>query len=332
MPSVTATPTPSPTAWPLSVSYVSPWLAYRIQLPEGYRRSDCLSSLAPADARSRPFLGSETFTLLSPSDERAIDGYGDLPIAGPAQAWTFYISAWATDMPALELAQRDGCLTCDPMLPNPSPAVDPLVGRPPVDRIEALTIAGQEAARRIRDRGRSFYVIRAGGRAYVLRFQEPYSPDPARPRPVELGADPLSSVAAAFRADPATAIVFRTPRPEPHLAAARDVAAQIAAAFEAADIQRITTLATPNCWLQVIVEPGGGSAVSAPGYLAALRTRFAGGLRVTVADPTLQVSDSMPSVRTQWFEGGRAFRVDLRLVEIDGRWHWGGLYQFFRPQ
>lgn len=327
-----STPTASPSPWPLSVSYVSPGLSYRIQLPEGYRRSECLSGVASADPRSRPFLGAETFTLLSPEDERAVHGPGHIPVSGPAQAWTFFVTAYATEMSAVELAERDGCYSCERVLPNPSPAPDPLLGRPPVDRIETLTIAGQEAARRIRDRGGSFYVVRAGARAYLIRFQEAYTLDPARPRPVELGADPLAAIAATFRADPTAAIVFRTPRPEAVPAAARDVAVQVAEAFEAGDVDRIAALTTPSCWLDVIVEPGGGSAEPVSRYVAQLRTRFAAGLRVR-ADPTLPAASDTSgeptlSFRSEWTEGGRTWRVDLRLREVDGRWYWGGLYQF----
>lgn len=329
-PLLTPTPTPSPSPWPLTVAYVSPTLAYRIQLPEGYRRSECLSS-APTDPRSTPFLGSETLTLLSPEEERSFSGHGHLPVVSSAEAWSFHVSAYGTDMPALELAERDRCLACDRQLPNPSPAPDPPTGGVPVDRIEALTIAGEEAARRIRDSG-SFYVVRAGGRAYVIQFQEPYSPDPARPRPAELGPDPLASVVATFRAAASAPIVFRTARPQALSAAARDVATQVASAFEAGDVDRIAALTTPKCWLQVIVEPGGASAESPERYLAALRTRFAAGLRVRVAQVSGDGSNESPvSIHSEWVEGGRTFRVDLRLTEVDGRWYWGGLYQFFRP-
>lgn len=327
-PLLTPTLTPSPSPWPLSVAYVSPYLAYRMQLPEGYRRSECLSR-APADPRSPPDLGSETQTLLSPEEERSFSGYGHLPTISSAEAWSFHVSALETDMPALELAERDGCLTCERALPDPNPSPDPMTGRAPVDRIEALTIAGQEAARRIRDT-RPFYVVRAGGRAYVIRFQQPDSPDWTRPRPRGLGPDPLGSVMATFRADAGALVVFRTPRPEALTTAARGVATQVASAFEAGDVDRIAALTTPKCWLRTIVEPGGASAESPERYVAALRTRFAAGLRVRVVQVGGDGSSDYP-IRSEWIEGGRTFRVDLRLTEVDGRWYWGGSYQFFRP-
>jgi hypothetical protein len=117
----------------------------------------------------------------------------------------------------------------------------------------------------------------------------------------------------------------RTPRPAALAASAQETAERIASAFESADVDRIAALATPKCWLEVIVEPGGGSAQSVSDYLAQLRTRFAAGLRVR-AERVLQSSDM--SVRSQWAEAGRTYRVDLRLREVDGRWYWGGLYQF----
>lgn len=317
-PSPTVTPTPS--APPLLVSFESQVLGYRIQLPEGFRRSDCLSGVSAGDGPWRPWLGGDTFTLLSSQQERTLDR-GHVARGGRVAMWTFSVSLYdAGGMSALELAERGGCPACDRNTATQAG-----------ERIESVLLAGQEAVRSVFGGESRRYVVRVGDRLYKVELYFEPGLGGARPDVVPVGI--LDLVAGTFRTSQPPPIATPTPQPQSPPAAARVAADQLAGALEASDPDRLAALITPRCWLETWFAQAGPIGRAVEPYVAELRTRFADGLRIRV-DRTVQVAnEDGPGglrlfVRSDWNESGRSTRVDLYLGEIDSRWYWAGAQHY----
>jgi hypothetical protein len=157
--SVSATTTSSATPSPpqLPVAYESDLLRYRVQLPAGFRHSECLSR--------------DTFTLLSVEQERSEDR-AHVARGGVVAMWTIQVSALPADgISAVELAERRGCPQCD-RISSPAPtATDPLTGRAPSsERVESIVLDGNEAARLLVDGEARLYVVHADQWLYVLEL------------------------------------------------------------------------------------------------------------------------------------------------------------------
>lgn len=298
--------TPTLSAPPLVVSYESPAFGYRIQLPAGFRRSDCLSAWFSQGAT----FGSEAFTLLSPEQERA-QNWGHIAAGGPVAMWTLWVNVLNADgRSTLEWAREHG-------------------SHGGVERHEPVVISGYEATRTVVDGEARLYVVRAGERMYLISLH--FDSYIAGPRPDVLPQGVLDSVALTFRAGPARGPIL-TPSPQPAVppSGARQAAARLAASLEAGDADRVAAVITPRCWLHIVIPQAGPTGRAVDPYVAELRTRFqGGGLRVRV-DPTVQVAQEAGPlglrlfVRSDWTESGRTTGIDLFLREIDGQWHWAG--------
>lgn len=295
-PSATVTPTPSPPS--LVVAYESPAVGYRIQLPAGFRRSDCLSAWASQDPR----FTTDMFTLLTPEQERAQDR-GHVARGGPVAWRAIEVSVLKPDgRSALEWAREYGRFGG-------------------IERHEAVVIDGHEASRTVVRDKPQLYVVRAADRMYLISV----------PPETLLPDDVFDAVARTLRPGPGGAIPTPTPPPAGVPLAARQAATEIAAALEAADVARLASLITPRCWLEITMSRAGRTGRAVDAYLAELSTRFQSGLRIRV-EPTVEVAPQPGPgglrlfVRSSWTESGRTTPVDLFLREIDGRWYWAGAH------
>lgn len=287
--------TPTLSAPTLVVRYESPALGYGIQLPAGFRRSDCLSAWSSEGGR----FTSDVFTLLAAEEERTQDR-GHVAWGGPVAWQAIWIMVFKADgRPALEWAQQYGSLGG-------------------IERHETAVIDGHEATRTVVERKAQLYVVRAGDRMYLISVP----PESRLPEGV------LDAVARSFQPGPGGALPTPSPHPQVAPAAAREAATRVAAALEASQMGSLPALITPRCWLEVWTLSKDGRAVEP--YLAELRTRFqSGGLRIEV-EPTVQVAQQPGPgalrffVRSDWTEAGRTTPIDLFLGEIDGQWYWAG--------
>lgn len=338
-----ATPSPIPTTEPSPtlpslVTHDSTKLGYQIQLPDGYRRSDCLSDWHSSFAR----FGADTFTLLSPEEERLRE-LGHVAGGGRVGGWTFVVAVHlANGMSALQLAERGGCPGCVGREPRPE------------EQIETLVIGGHEAARVVvatpptptspgRPAEALLYVVSVEDFLYAIRF---YSfPHSDTPRPDLLPQSILDAVALTFRPGPeAPSLPTPTPRPEEVPPAAQEAAVRLAAALETGDADALAALATPRCWLYGRFLGAGPGGFAVEPYLARLRERIeTGQLRIAV-DPTVHIAEepgpggSYLYVRSEWIGWpgeligpSRTSPVDLYLHEIDGVWYWAGFFNRWEP-
>jgi hypothetical protein len=315
--SVLPAPTVTPPAVtpPLVVVYDSPVLGYRLQFPDGFRRSDCLSSGAAPDGR----IGGETFTLLSPQQERASE-LAHIARGGEVAMWTFQVTVFRADgLSALELARRGGCPRCDPATTTQ-----------PGYQLQAIVLGGYEAARVVINGEVRQVVVQANERLYVLELYFDENLSGLRPRPPVLTADVLSAVALTFQARPVGSLPAPTPDPTIAPPGAQDAAVKLAGALQSGAVDELGGLLTPQCWLIVSAPNSAPTGRVTQAYNAELRDRFAAGLRITVV-PTVQVAQTPGPgggrffMRSEWTEAGRTVRADLYLREIDGRWYWAGL-------
>jgi hypothetical protein len=308
-PSVTATTTPTGGL----VTHENPTLGYRIALPEGFRRSDCLSFVIVG----QELLGVDTFTLLSDREERALTT-GDIP--SREYASNFHV-----------LAQRN--------IERRS-AVEWARNRPENARatVEPVVLAGAEAARVVSGDAMHAvsYVIRADDRMYVLGGD--ISGGGAVPERT------LTEVAASFR--PVAPGPFPTAPPQASREAARDLDKALADAFTARDAGALAGLIGPGCQIGVhstIASPQGTEGCCilnravAP-FMEALRERFASGELTVIVDPEVQIQvEGTGNSRTEqlfvtsnWTESGRTRQIDLLFSERAGRWYWAGALHHYQ--
>jgi hypothetical protein len=288
-------PTMTPSTLP--VSYDSPDLGYHVQLPAGYRLSDCLSVWQSQD----PTFVADIFTPLSVDEERALER-GHVAGGGAVAARTIAISVTNADSrPALEWAREYG---------NFGGA----------ERHEARTIAGYEAARTTVNKKVVLFVVRADERVYLLATR------PESPLPEAL----LDSVASSFR----PTVTGRLPPPVPSSTGvpqgAHNLAAELGTALERADAATLARLVPPRCWIETWSAATGPLGRAAAPFVADLRTRLQAGLLVMV-DRTVQVAPRTgPSgmrlfVASIWTEATRVTRANLYLRQLNGQWFWGGV-------
>jgi hypothetical protein len=309
-PSATASATTSP-AGGLG-THVNRMLGYRIALPDGYRRSDCLSFVLP----EQELMGVDAFTLLSDREERALTT-GDIPSREYASNFHILVQRnverrspveWARDRPE-----------------NAGATVVP------------ATFAGGEAARVVSgDAIRAVsYVIRADDRIYVLAGD--ISGGGAVPERT------LTEVAASFR--PVLAGPFPTAPPQATREAARELGKALADAFVARNADALAGLIGPRCQIGVhstIASPQGTEGCCilnravAP-FIEALRERFARGELTVMVGPEVQVrvegGREALFVTSNWMESGRTRQIDLLFNERAGRWYWeGALHHYQRTE
>ncbi len=315
-PSASSVPalTPPAVVPPLVVAYESPALGYGVTLPDGFRQSDCLSTGPAGDGR----IGGDTFTLLTPQQERASE-LAHVARGGEPAMWTFLVTVFrAEGLSALEVARR-GCPLCDP-------ATITAPGR----QVQPIVVSGYEAAQTLINGEVRHIVVRANQRLYVIELYFDENLAGLRPRPRVLTADVLSAVASTFRSRPVG--VLPTPTPEPTIPppGAQVTATTLARALQDRSVDVLGALLTPRCWFVVSPPNSAPTGRVTQAYSAELGDRFTAGLRITV-DPTVRVAQTAGAggghyfVRSQWTDSGRTTVADLYLREIEGRWYWAGV-------
>jgi len=312
----------SPASASSLITYENPIFGYRITLPDSYRRLDpvLFTTVTPSG-----FLGRDTYTLLTPQQEReeCLRDLGDLP--SPSAAALLFVEVYRNPdgISASQWATTPGV-----------PGAQPLSTH---RKIEPLSLGGRDAVKLVADRATAeteVVVIRADDRIYVLTPTMWSFPPQHR----------LEDIAATFGTiarEP-----FPTPSPSPLLEARRqaanELAAALARAFGAKDADAVARL-MPDCHLGVTPlidgqglanSGGGGLSRSVPLFTQALRDRFAAGDLTVTIDPTLQADGSGAGaslfVRSEWKETDRTTSIDLFLDLRDGRWQWVSARHHYR--
>jgi len=321
-PTTVTSPSASPTASAgRLVTYENAILGYRITLPEAYRR------LSPViyTSDTLEILGRDTYTLLTPQDEReeCLRDLGDLP--SPTAAALLFVEAYrnVAGMSASEWAST-------PRVPGAQPLSTHR-------KIEPLASGGRDAVKLVADNATAetqVIVIRADDRIYVLTPTMWSSPPQHR----------LEDIAATFGTIARQPFPTPTPSPLPEARrqAASELAAALATAFAARDADAVARL-MPDCHLGVspLIDGqglansgGGGLSRSVALFIQALRDRFAAGDLTVAVDPTLQADGSGEGafffVRSEWKEPDRTTAIDLLLDLRDGRWQWVSARHHYR--
>lgn len=302
---------PSPSAALLSVAIDSDALGYRLRLPAGFRRSECLSSGTTTDA-----MGVDSFTSLSEDAERSLDR-ARLSGGGAVAQWVLSVTTYPdVGMSAVEVARSDGCPACGVMTRSDI-------------QIEAVSLRNREVARTVVDGEARQIVVRAEGRLFVIGLHA--NPSDQTPRPITLPVGVLDAVAQTLEPIPAVSRPSRAPLRV--TAAAQTIAQQLADAFASRDTAALRRLATPRCWLEVSASRAAPVNRAPEVYVAEIASRMRTNALVVRVDPhVLLAPDRSPGglsvfVRSQWDEGGVSSIVDLYLTEIEGAWYWAGVNQ-----
>jgi len=296
-PTATATPSdsPSPSARPNPTAgpgtYVSLALAYRVDLPNGWRRSACQSSSVPGDD------AVETFTAASVDEESGTD-------IGPAQD-VVVLRTESNPTGASALAWLEAGK----------------MGHSTATHFEKATIDGKDGARIVPNDGSpsTAFVISARGRMYAV--QAGIRSPSAQPAAIAL----MNSVHVLSDTELANARAsLATPAP----AAARtaqQVADTLARGFAQKDVDVLASVAT-GCITRGL-ESAGASFSSAGRYFRELKQAFANGTVVTVqASPLVDQQPDVAHVRGTWMDAGRPQQnVRFFLRKTADTWYWDGV-------
>ena len=189
--------------------------------------------------------------------------------------------------------------------------------------IEAVTVAGYEAARLVQQGIADAYVISANNRIYVLSYLN--APSSQR----------LADIAASFRALPPLPFPAAPP---PQLArdAATNLGQRLAQAFAAKDANAVAALMI-ECRIGASAIIGGaalgseGLSRSSAAFITALRDRFAKGDLTVTVNPDVQVDAGTGQffVHSEWKEPDRTTPIDLLFRELDGRWQWTSAIHYY---
>lgn len=316
-PSATATAAISPTAPPGFVVHENRVLGYRITLPAGYRRSLSRVETTPGAARA----GLDIYTLRTEAEQKAECERDAGHVGGPGLR---------SDVMVRVQLDTGGQSPMEWVTTPQFPGAQP---RSTHQRVESLTVGGHEAVKLtfVASGDTSLYVIRANDRLYEVGPVGSGQPVPG------LGPDWVDPIARSFTAIAPAPFPTPSPQPQAPREAAQRLANELAAAFAARDAAAVARL-MPECWVvgSYLVDgeqPGmGGINRAVKLFEEGLRLRFArGDLSVTV-DTELQTDMRTLGgyfVRSQWREPDRTIRVDLGLMERDGRWIWWSFLHHF---
>ena len=287
-PAPTPSPRPNPTAGP--GTYVNAGLAYRVDLPVGWRRSACQTTRGDPKV---PFV--ETFTTGTVEEETGTD-------TGPA-----------TDVVIVRVEDAAG-LT--PLQWLSSGRVGTAAGQ----RFESTTFDGKDAARVvvIATNTPIAYVVPARGRMYILqRGQRTFDPSSAT------SANALISSFHALTDAELAGPPFATPTPGP-TRTAEDVASAIAKGFGQKDTTVLAAVASP-C-LTHAMENAGSTFTATARALSDLRASFANGLVVTAQEtPFTDQKPDSATIKGTWTDPGKpAKNVSFLIVHVGQTWYWDG--------
>jgi hypothetical protein len=298
--STTSAPSPSPTKKPNPTAgpgtYTSTALAYRVELPAGWRRSACQSTKDPvADA-------VETFTTASVDDEAGTD-------TGPNNdVVVVRVEAAPAGQTALQWLESGK------------------MGFFSGTRFERATIDGKDAARMVAiDTGKSLsFVVAARGRMYAVS-RGLREPTPASDQAATALMTSLHVLSDSELADARATLATPTPAP---VRSAEEVADAIARGFAQKDTTVLASVAD-DCLTSALENAGAGFS-SQMKFLATLRTAFANGLAVTVQPRPVEFASgstvSGGTIRGTWQDPGQPQRnVKFMLQKIGNTWFWIGV-------
>ena len=298
-PSSSPNPAASPTLAP--GTFENRILGYRITLPVAYRLVG-----TSINAGQPEQLGSERFSTTTPAEQQAdclSETGGGIGSAIKGEPVDVSVIANVRGLPVV-----------------PWTAGSPWAA---LHTVEAVTVAGYDAARLIQQGKADTYVISANGRMYVLSYLNA----PSSPR--------LADIAASFQAVPP--LPFPTaPPPQVARDAANSLGQRLAQAFAAKDATAVAGL-MPDCRIGASANIGGapvaseGLSRSSAAFITALRDRFAKGDLTVAVNPDVQTHALTGQffVRSEWKEPDRTTSIDLLFREIDGRWQWTSAIHYY---
>ena len=295
-PSLAATLKPNPTAGP--GVYTSLAYAYRVELPSGWRRSECQSTRDPSQPP-----GVETFTNATVEAESGTD-------TGPAQ-----------DVMLVRVEENAGGQTALGWLESGK------MGFSMGSKFEKITFDNNPDAARIVTTDGALtvaIVVNARFRTYAvsrgLREPTPATEAAARALMTSLHILRDNELAEANA-------TLATPPPAP-ARSAEEVADALARGFSQRDATVLKTVAL-DC-LDTAAENAGGSFRATSVALTEIQRSFANGLVVNAqARPIEFAPASQPTgatIRATWTDAGKAARnVKLMMQKIGNTWYWQGV-------
>lgn len=288
--SVSPTPRPNPTAGP--ATYTSVALGYRIDLPQGWRRSDCLTTPGLAQPP-----GSETFTPASVDEESGSD-------IGPHQEVVELHVEDAASVTAREWLER--------------------LGGSISTRLEPATLDGKDAVRMTENGVILGYALTTAGRLYAL--VRAYARNRG-PNPYDATAMTLMSSFHVLT-DPERVVAQRTlatASPVP-VRTADEVARTIARGFAQKDIGILASVASPCPWHGG--EQAGSEWKPRGPRLAEIQRAFANGLVVTAQTTLEPQTPERVFVAGTWNDPNDPDRkqkaVKHAIERLGQTWYWTG--------
>jgi|GEM_PF-3230383 len=296
VPTASPTPRPNPTAGP--GTYTSVALAYRVDLPERWRRAACGSSLEPTHLPA-----VEAFTSAS-ADEEA---FSDIGPSNPG------VSVFIEDNAAKQTAMQwleSGKL-----------------GQSTSTKFEKTMFDGKpDAARVVTTDGSLVTAIVVNARGQIFSIQR-VGPPPTGGLQSQTTVLNSFHILSDVELSDAKA-TFASPAP----AAARsaeEVADLLAKGFAQKDSTLLATAAA--ACLGQGAEQAGSSSRPAARFLSDLQKSFASGLVVTaqprpIGDQAIPNSPGYATIRGTWKDAGQPQRnVKLMLQKIGNTWYWFGV-------
>jgi hypothetical protein len=296
-PAASPSPTlrPNPTAGP--ATYTSLALAYRVELPQGWRRSACQSTKDPVGDTA-----VETFTTASVDDEAGTD-------TGPNNDVVLVrVEAAPAGQTALQWLESGK------------------MGFSVASRFERATVDGKDGARVVTTAtgNATAFVVAARGRMYAVS-RGLREPTPASDQAATALMTSLHVLSDNELADARATLA--TPIPAP-VRTAEEVADAIARGFAQKDTTVLASVAD-DCLTQGLENAGAGF-VSQTKFLATLRTGFANGLVVTAQPRPIEFASgssvSGGTIRGTWKDPGQAQRNVKFMIQKHGNtWVWIGV-------
>lgn len=305
-PAATASPTPRPNPTSGPGTYTSVALAYRVELPDGWRRAACGSGV---ELTHLPAV--EAFTSASADDEV----FSDIGPGNPG------ISVFVDDNVAK--------LTALQWLESGK------LGHSVQTRFEKASFDDKaDAARIVTVDGSLVIAVVVGARGHIHAIQR-VGPPPGGGGP-PLGGGTVSSQTNLLNSLHVLSDVelsdAKATLASPAPAAARtveEVADALAQGFSHKDTAALATVAG-SC-LQQGAEQAGASSRPGARLLSDLKNSFANGLVVTpqarpIEDQSTPNSPNYSTIRATWTEAGKAARnVKLMMQKVGNTWYWFGV-------
>lgn len=291
----TVTPSPAPTLRPNPTAgpgtYISAALAYRVDLPSGWRRSACQSTRGVTQPPA-----TETFT------DATIDAESGTDMGSAQDVVLVHVEASSAGQTALAWLESGK------------------MGFSSQAHFEKATVDGHDAARIVPNDGSTSGVFAVAARDHIYAVSMGLRDQAARATAIAI-MNTFHVLSDAELADVRASLA--TPSPAP-ARTAEEVADALARGFALKDTVLLASVASP-CLTQGY-EQAGPSMAATSKMLASLAQQFAGGLSVAVtARPLLDQSPTYVAVSSKWTGGGQPDRMaKLMIVAVGSTWYWDG--------